>query len=128
MVNSVREHLEFYIQRGFKMRQMKITEEEKLEQQREFDVPPELLHLIPGFLDRRMNEIIQMRNMLDDKDFNGIRSIGHKLKGHGASYGFPKISEIGSELQDAAIHHERKAINELIDRLEEEVGYLISKF
>lgn len=39
---------------------------------------------------------------IKNKDFTEIGFIGHSMKGSGASYGFQEISELGSEMEEAA--------------------------
>ena len=52
----------------------------------------------PGiFLARkRRAEIPVYQQALTEGNFNAIRSLGHKMKGTGAGYGFPMLTELGS--------------------------------
>jgi HPt (histidine-containing phosphotransfer) domain-containing protein len=80
-------------------------------------VPPELLHLIPGFLERRENEVHELSELVAQSQFEGIRLIGHKLKGMGAGYGFPLVTEIGRDLEGAAKAGDTKGIQASIRQL-----------
>lgn len=80
-------------------------------------VPEELRSLIPGFLDRREKELLELRQMLDQQDFASISNVGHKLKGTGAGYGFQLISDIGQELELAAQAQDRAGVQRSLQQL-----------
>ncbi len=62
----------------------------------------DLDELVPGYLKNRSREIPKLETALAQSDFDTIATIGHKLKGHGGSYGFPELSKIGKELEKQA--------------------------
>jgi len=66
------------------------------------DIPEELLPLIPGFLQRREQEISSLQELLKAKNFAEIAVLGHRLKGSAAGYGFAKLGSIGNEIEKAA--------------------------
>jgi hypothetical protein len=80
-------------------------------------VPVDLVHLIPGFLDRREQEVRQLIELLERGRFDEIRLIGHKLKGTGTGYGFPLVTDIGRELEACALQEDRERIAELTAEL-----------
>jgi HPt (histidine-containing phosphotransfer) domain-containing protein len=43
-----------------------------------------------------------MRDALDQVDFKTVEILGHQMMGSGASYGFQAITDIGTELEQAA--------------------------
>jgi HPt (histidine-containing phosphotransfer) domain-containing protein len=65
-------------------------------------VDEELSAIVPKFLNniRRNSPVITAA--LARADFDSIRSLGHNMKGTGTSFGFPRISEIGDQLEQAA--------------------------
>ncbi len=65
-------------------------------------IDEELSAIVPKFLNnvRRNSPVIAAA--LARADFDTIRSLGHNMKGTGTSFGFPRISEIGDELERAA--------------------------
>jgi HPt (histidine-containing phosphotransfer) domain-containing protein len=65
-------------------------------------ISKEVADLIPGFLQRRAEDIIQLRESVAKGDYDKIAAIAHKLKGNGAAFGFPLISQTGVELEKAA--------------------------
>ena len=85
------------------------------------DVPvsseiPELRSL---YLDYLRGEIDTLRSLFVRKDLEGIRELGHRLKGSGGSYGFHQISELGETIQYLEDHTEWHEVETLFHRLEE---------
>jgi HPt (histidine-containing phosphotransfer) domain-containing protein len=65
-------------------------------------VPHDLEDLIPGYLHNRENDIKTMTDKYAQGDYESIRILGHSIKGTGGSYGFDRITAIGSEIEEAA--------------------------
>lgn len=80
-------------------------------------VPDELLHLLPGFLQRREREIPELFEMIRREEFDCIGVVGHRLKGHGTGYGFPIITALGAELEAAAGARDVVKIKHLAEEL-----------
>lgn len=68
-------------------------------------VPPKLDEdvraLLPGYLRRALTDLDEVRRNLIDGDCEVARRAGHRLKGSGGSYGLPRITELGAELEAA---------------------------
>ena len=62
---------------------------------------PEIEKLVPEFLANRRADLDKLRAHIDAGEWDRIKSIGHKMKGTGRGYGFPRISEIGRALESA---------------------------
>jgi HPt (histidine-containing phosphotransfer) domain-containing protein len=82
----------------------------------------EIAALIPDYLANRRADVRSLRIALAAEEYATIATLGHRMKGSGASFGLPRVSKIGQRLEDAG-HHEdeakaRKAIEEL-DKLVE---------
>lgn len=58
--------------------------------------------LVTKFLNNRRRDVDIISVSLEAGDFETIQQLAHNLKGAGASYGFPFISEIGIALEQAA--------------------------
>lgn len=80
-------------------------------------VPKDLRHLVPGFLARRDQEILDMAGLIERKDFRTIQDIAHRLKGNGAGFGFPLISDIGEDLELAAIAEDLSRVQYVFGQL-----------
>ena len=61
-----------------------------------------LADLVPGFLDGRRRDIDAIAAALERSDYDDVRILGHNMKGSGAGYGFNRITEIGTSLEQAA--------------------------
>ncbi|HME10251.1 MAG TPA: ATP-binding protein [Bryobacteraceae bacterium] len=73
--------------------------------------------LVPGYLDKRRGEIAKYREALERGDFEAVRMLGHKLKGTGAGYGFPVLTEIGGKLEQQAIAQDAEGLRAKIEEL-----------
>ena len=58
--------------------------------------------LVTLFMKQRESDIASLSSALAEGNYEALRKIGHSLAGAGASYGFPRISEIGMTLEAAA--------------------------
>ena len=80
----------------------------------------EIAALIPDYLANRRADVRSLRSALAAEDFATVATLGHRMKGSGASFGLPRVSELGQRLEEAG-HQEdegqaRKATEDL-DRL-----------
>src|SRR5262249_17704881 len=60
-----------------------------------------LAHLIPQFLANRLDEVKRLREAVEARDFEGIRRIGHNLRGAAGGYGFMELEKLGARLEAA---------------------------
>jgi len=77
-------------------------------------VARDLEDLIPGFMQNRRTELDALRAALKGADFEQLRQLGHRMKGVGQSYGFPRISTVGIEIEDAVRSRDQRALEALI--------------
>lgn len=61
-----------------------------------------LKEIVPGFVERRRQEVADMGQLLAQGDWEGLRIAGHSLKGSAGAYGFQALTEIGLALEEAA--------------------------
>jgi signal transduction histidine kinase/FixJ family two-component response regulator/HPt (histidine-containing phosphotransfer) domain-containing protein len=83
---------------------------------------PVLKPYIPGFIESVMESMTQIGNYLEQKNFDEIRMIAHKLKGDGGTYGFTGIQEMGLELQLAAENKQAGEIKGLTIQIHDYLG------
>ena len=76
----------------------------------ESDLMDELKVLVPRYLVEREQDLAVIPGLLDSGSFDGIRTIGHNMKGGGVAYGLPEISSIGVQMEQAAVTGDRAAI------------------
>jgi CheY-like chemotaxis protein len=78
---------------------------------------PKFADLIPGFLQNRRHDVIEMLDALDRGDFETVESLGHDMKGAGGNYGFQAITDIGAALEQAAESADTDASRKWVDEL-----------
>lgn len=54
------------------------------------------------YLEDLKPQTADLKKMVEQKDFKGLESFFHKLKGSGASYGLPRFSEYGAKYEHKA--------------------------
>ena len=81
------------------------------------EVDADLADLIPGFLDNRRADVRRLREALDADDRDSLRRIGHSLKGVGGGYGFDTITDLGLDIESAAIGGDLPAARAHVDAL-----------
>lgn len=62
----------------------------------------DLEDLIPGFLENRRKDIVEIESLLAANDYETIQRLGHSMKGAGGGYGFDEITDIGMHIEQAA--------------------------
>jgi len=80
-------------------------------------IDPDLADLIPGYLDKRRQDIAAVLEALDRQAYDAIRTTGHKMKGSGGGYGFDRITEIGAALEAAARETDSERIRASLQNL-----------
>jgi len=82
-------------------------------------VSPEIKHLLPSFIGELQENLHALYQALVNQDNKTIEIIGHKMKGAGEVYGsqFHSISDIGADIEAAAIEKNQDAMRLKIDEL-----------
>lgn len=65
-------------------------------------VDEEIKELIPGYLERKKQDVKAIFDALNKGDFDTLKVKGHTLKGSGGGYGFDELTAIGTAIEDAA--------------------------
>ncbi len=58
-----------------------------------------------------------MKKALSEGNLNLIKMYAHQLKGSGASYGFPEVTEIAGQIEEKCISNSCNEVSELIQKL-----------
>lgn len=77
----------------------------------------EVKALVPQYLASKEKQIGEARIALSSRDFGPIRRFGHNLKGTGRGYGFPRIEDLGREIEQAAAQGNAARIAEQLEAL-----------
>lgn len=86
---------------------------------------PYLLDLTIKFLNNRRMELPDISVVIKTGNFETLCSFGHGLKGAGASYGFEPITQIGSQIEEAAKNRQVSTIIKLVEELSEYLNKVI---
>ncbi len=73
----------------------------------------------PRFLQKRAQDVAALETAIGSRDFEQIRTIGHRIKGLAGSYGLAQIGGIGGALEQAAQAKDVHAITEQLAKLVE---------
>jgi HPt (histidine-containing phosphotransfer) domain-containing protein len=76
-----------------------------------------LRDLVPGYLKSKREDVQKLHRAIAEKDHETIRLLGHSMKGSGGGYGFDGITEIGAQLEIAAIKQDLEESRKLADEL-----------
>jgi CheY-like chemotaxis protein len=66
------------------------------------EVPGFLRELAPEFLRRQRYGLLSVTTALQAGDFDPIQSFAHNMKGCGRSFGFPRLTDLGRDMETAA--------------------------
>ncbi len=80
-------------------------------------VDPYMAQHIPRFLENRRAEIEGLRDATREGRFGIVRTMGHKLKGAGGTFGFDSLSTLGDRLERAASDEDAVSVLRLIDEI-----------
>jgi CheY-like chemotaxis protein len=80
--------------------------------------------LIPGYLSNRRRDVEALAAAVRNGDLQSARVIGHGMKGSGAGYGFPAVTEIGRGIEQSAIAADATGIERQIHALEDYLSRL----
>ena len=100
-----------------------ITVEEDLQPKAPFGSIPRvsikksLRSLAPMFIERLRTSSPVLQDAIKHSDFPAIRVFGHNLKGNGANFGFPVLSELGDRLESAALRNELGPMEAIVGEL-----------
>ena len=83
------------------------------------EISRDLEEIVPIFLANRQIDLSTLRSALTQQDFGTIQTIGHRLKGDGAGYGFEKVTELGAAMEIAAQQQDPLAIEQELLQLED---------
>jgi PAS domain S-box-containing protein len=73
--------------------------------------------LVQDFLHTSSSGLLSCRDSLDHNAFNDITKVAHQLKGAGTAFGFPDITHMARELEDAAQNTDTPRVTSAIAQL-----------
>jgi len=85
-----------------------------------------MVELHAAYVKSLNNKAQRLTEALSSRDFEAIKQLGHQMKGSGATYGFPEISEFGAQLEAAGEDRQSLVIESLIAEFKQRVTILQS--
>lgn len=74
------------------------------------------------YLERRRQEVLQLTAVARDWDF--VKKVGHQIKGNAVTFEFPSLTEVGLELEQAALERNEEKVHELCKKLKRMIDEL----
>ncbi len=91
-------------------------------------VKTSLRSLVPMFIERLRTSGPELQDAIKHSDFPAIRIFGHNLKGNGANFGFPWLSELGDRLESAALRNELGPMEALVYELRQYLDSVVIEY
>lgn len=66
--------------------------------------------LVGRYLENARRKAAEIAAAIESEDFDAIRSAGHNMKGTGTAYGFPRLTELGARIEQAARQRDGNAL------------------
>ena len=89
-------------------------------------VDPAVKELQSQYVANRYMELAVFREWLQGEDYSSLRRLGHNLRGSGTAYGFPQLTSLGQEIEEAAELRRLESLVALAARYEQAVATLTS--
>lgn len=80
-------------------------------------IPSDLEELLDRFFVVCRQEVVQMRDALQGRDYNTLVRLGHTARGTGSGYGFKGMGRIGHDIELAALEQDSDALERHVDSL-----------
>jgi CheY-like chemotaxis protein len=90
----------------------------------EINLDKSILPLVPDYLEDRKQDIQKIKHALENRNFDEIEDVGHKMKGSGKCYGFEKISMFGHRIEIFAKERNVDEIKESVAQMQEYLSTL----
>jgi HPt (histidine-containing phosphotransfer) domain-containing protein len=82
------------------------------------EIDEDLEDIVPGFLENRKKDLIELQTFLKDKNLKEIEKIGHKVSGSSGGYGFHELGNIAKEMEKLAMEDQINGLESLISDFE----------
>jgi len=99
-----------------------VCERRKPVQKIRIQAPEELQGFLPKYVDNRKRDLKNLQDALEKGDVNFIEMTSHKIRGHAASYGFVRLSEICKLMELASRNSDLAQVRTLIGEYEVYIG------
>lgn len=92
------------------------------------EIDSEVKSIVPEFLENRKKDCLRIGILLERDAFSEVRTLGHRMKGAGGSYGFDDISELGEIIEEAALGGDTATITRAVRRLSDYLERVVVEY
>ena len=83
--------------------------------------------VLKRYLDRRLEEIKEMKRYLLENRYNDIMMFSHKIMGSAATFGLKEIGDTAEQIESKALSSAKDEVSNLIEKMESEVHSAINR-
>ena len=76
------------------------------------------IELKKKYLDRRIQELQNLKTSLVHDDFTGALKLGHQVKGNAITFDLPQVAPFGVAIETAAKMRDKDLVQSLISKME----------
>lgn len=80
---------------------------------------PSFYELVQEFVESLPTRLNEFHAAYQKRDFTMLKTLAHRLKGAGGSFGYPQITQVAAEMELAFKQQQTAGIDEWIGQLEE---------
>lgn len=92
------------------------------------EVDSEVQSIVPEFIENRKKDCRNIGLLLERDAFSEVRTLGHRMKGAGGSYGFDDISVLGEIIEEAAMGGDKQTITRAVLRLSDYLERVVVEY
>jgi len=79
------------------------------------EIDIDLEDIVPGFLENRRNDIVELESFYEKREYLELERIGHKVSGSSGGYGFHQLGKIAKSIELVAQEKKDDELNKLIE-------------
>lgn len=92
------------------------------------EIDEELEDIVPGFLENRRNDIVKLLSFYEERNYEELERIGHKVSGSAGGYGFHELGKIAKSIEVNAPKSNDDTLGQLISEFKSYVENLEIKY
>lgn len=78
-------------------------------------IDPDLKGLLERFFELSQGDLQQMRDAVEERDFDTLVRLGHTARGTGHGYGFTGMGQIGTAIEEAALGRDMESASAQVE-------------
>lgn len=82
-------------------------------------VDEEIKAAVPGYIENRLRDVVELQKLFAAKDHTGIKKIAHKIAGTAESYGLAQLGKTSSILEQACKDEDWEEIDRCLKKMEQ---------